>query len=135
MKVVHDGWIRRAPVLSGAELRELEARVSALRALKRSLRITEHDAINAALTRAHEARDADARRPATAAEIDAARAASAELGALLERAAERVPAAPTPAAATAAPVAAPIAPAGALVLSAPSKSTPSKPSSSKRRAA
>ncbi len=125
MKVVHDGWIRRAPVLSGAELRELEARVSALRVLKRSLRITEHDAINAALTRAHEARDADARRPATAAEIDAARAASAELGALLERAAERVPAAPTPAAATA-PVAAPIAPAGALVLSAPSKSTHSK---------
>ncbi len=126
MKVVHDGWIRRAPVLSGAELRELEARVSALRALKRSLRITEHDAINAALTRAHEVRDADARRPATTAEIDAARAASAELGALLERAAERVPAAPTPASAPVVSVAAPIAPAGALVLSTPSKFTHSK---------
>lgn len=84
-RIVHDGWIRKAPALSGAEQRELESRASALSALKRELHLSFHAEILAALVRAHEARDVDARRPATVAEIAEARAASEAMRALLEQ--------------------------------------------------
>lgn len=84
-RIVHDGWIRKTPALSGAEQRELESRASALSALKRELHLSFHAEILAALVRAHEARDVDARRPATAAEIAEARAASEAMRVLLER--------------------------------------------------
>ncbi len=129
MNIIHDGWIRREPVLSGAELRELEARVSALRALKRELSIAEHGAINAALTRAHEVRDADVSSPVTAAAIEAARAVSAELATLLE---QMTPAAPVASVVAPAPIAS-AAPVGALVLS--PVTAPTRKDSTKRRAA
>jgi len=84
-RIVHDGWVRKAPALSGGELRDLETRADALAKLKRDLHVTQHDEIHRALRRAHETRDVDATRAPTATEIAAARDASEAMRALLER--------------------------------------------------
>lgn len=126
--IIHDGWVRKAPALSGSELRELESRADALAKLKRDLHVTQHDEIHRVLRRAHEVRDVDATRAPTAAEITAARDASEAMRALLERLT------PERAVATYAPPVAVPAPAqqGAFVLTAP---VIDRPEPKRRRAA
>ena len=105
-RLVHDGWVRKAPALSGHELRDLESRANALAKLKRDLHVTQHDEIHRVLRRAHEVRDVDATRAPTAAEIVAAREASEAMRVLLERLTPERPVVIAPIAAVA-PAAAP----------------------------
>lgn len=127
-RIVHDGWIRKAPALSGSERRELETRADALTKLKRDLHVTQHDEIHRVLRRAHEARDVDATRAPTTAEIAAAREASEAMRVLLERLT------PERAVATIAPVAvvAPVEQPSTFVLTAP---VIDRPEPKRRRAA
>jgi hypothetical protein len=126
--ILHDGWVHREPVLSGAGRREFEAAVSALRKLKRErdLPIEQRAAINAALVRAHEAhtdaaaRDALSRMRALVAAYESEHAsAPARSSQVLEQ----------PAPAIAASASAP------FVLSAALSTPPSTPLRARRRAA